>query len=387
MIDRNIETIIIKYITNQANISELEVLEQWISQPGNEVVFNDYVKLNFAVEHSYRTFDVAAAKKKVLYKLENDKKVFRMRPYLKMIPYAAAAIIIGFLVSIYIFKDSLLDKQTIEPTIVNNIQIGSDKATLTLEDGSTVRLEKGAAFSTDAADSNGEQIIYNPTAEQSNEVAFNYLTIPRGGQFFVQLSDGSKVWLNSESKLKYPVNFVDGKPRSVELVYGEAYFEVSPSSKHGGSRFYVHSSEQTIEVLGTEFNVKAYEDESMTYTTLVEGKITLATQGHKKVLQPNQQAVVAKDNNSIEIKAVEVYAEISWKDGIFIFKQKTLKELMKVISRWYDVEVVFENKALESVTFKGVLGKDQSIEEILTAIKASSVINSYEIKNNVITIK
>ncbi|MEO6347726.1 MAG: DUF4974 domain-containing protein, partial [Aquaticitalea sp.] len=122
-------------------------------------------------------------------------------------------------------------------------------------------------------------------------------------------------------------------------------------------------------------------------TTLVEGSIALNTNNERAILKPNQQAVVGQENKAISIKTVEVYNEISWKEGIFSFKGKTLKELMKVVSRWYDVEVVFENKSLETMSFRGVLGKDQSIEDILSSITSASAIKSYEIKNKTIYLK
>lgn len=231
-------------------------------------------------------------------------------------------------------------------------------------------------------------MVYQKEATaKTAEVLYNYLTIPRGGQFFVELSDGTKVWLNSESKLKYPVHFIEGKPRNVELVYGEAYFDVSPSANHKGASFNVSSRGQSIEVIGTAFNVKAYKDETMTYTTLVEGRIALNTQNKSRVLEPNQQALLNEINLSVEVKPVDVYNEISWKDGVFSFKGKSLKELTRVISRWYDVDVVFKNKEVESMTFKGVLGKNQPIEDILSSIKSASTINTYEIINNTIYIE
>jgi ferric-dicitrate binding protein FerR (iron transport regulator) len=212
------------------------------------------------------------------------------------------------------------------------------------------------------------------------------LTIPRGGQFFIELSDGTKVWLNSESQLKYPVNFREGELREVELVYGEAYFDVSPSAAHNGAKFKVVNQVQDVEVLGTEFNIKAYRDEQNIYTTLVEGKVEINTSSIKKILVPNEQSSFNKISNNMSVSVVDVKTEVSWKTGVFSFKSKTLKDIMNVIARWYDVDVVFENKELELLKFKGVLEKKQPIEEILLIMK-SNTITDYEIKDKVITIR
>ncbi|MFD2907601.1 FecR family protein [Flavobacterium ardleyense] len=267
------------------------------------------------------------------------------------------------------------------------ILIGSDKALLTLENGETISLEKGKSFESKNANSNGESLVYQENDNKEKEVVYNYLTIPRGGQFFVQLSDGTKVWLNSESKLKFPVTFNSGQSRQVELVYGEAYFAVSSSKNHNGAHFNVITNKQNIEVLGTEFNIKAYQDEESIYTTLIEGKIEFQFKNNIQVLKPNEQIVLNLENEKTTSQLVAVQHEIAWKDGIFSFKGKNLKEIMKVLSRWYDVEVVFENKSIEHLSFKGVLGKEQSIEEILVAIKSASLINSYQIKNKTIYLK
>ena len=202
----------------------------------------------------------------------------------------------------------------------------------------------------------------------------------------MELSDGSQVWLNADSKLKYPINFIKGQTREVELLYGEAYFDVSPSSNHNGDSFMVKNRGQVIEVLGTEFNIKAYLDEGYAHTTLAEGSIKVGNGRYDSVLSPGQQAVIGHGTGPIRVLEVDVYTETSWKDGVFSFEDKSLKEIMKVLSRWYDVEIVFENRELEDVRFKGVLGRNQNIQEILSIMK-STRLNNYEIKEKTILLK
>lgn len=297
----------------------------------------------------------------------------------------SASLLLLISISLIINKTNPLKIET--PQVAHKeILIGSDKATLTLEDGSVIALEKGKSYTKGNASSNGEKLVYNSNGK-SAAIANNLLTIPRGGQFFVQLADSTKVWLNSESQLKYPVAFVDGQTRQVELVYGEAYFEVSPSTKHKGSRFKVKTENQNVEVIGTEFNIKAYRDESAIYTTLVKGVVAVSNTSKKQILTPNQQSKITEYNGNINVSEVDVYNEISWRKGLFVFKGMPLKDIARVLSRWYDVDIVFADPALGNVKFNGVLNKNQKLEDILTTIKNINFINAYEKKDNKIIIK
>jgi transmembrane sensor len=270
------------------------------------------------------------------------------------------------------------------------IQIGTDKATLTLEDGSEVVLEKGHVYASKTANSNGKNIIYknaqNNAKETTINIAYNYLTIPRGGEFFVQLSDSTKVWLNSETKIKFPVKFRKGVVREVELIYGEAYFDVSSSEKHYGASFKVFTQFQVAEVLGTAFNIKAYKDENEIATTLVEGKVSVNLNDKKEILMPTQQLNYNTNNKTFTILTVNTDFETSWHKGYFSFTGKPLKEIMKFISRWYDIDIEFENKLNENIKFNGSLSRNQNIENILLTIKNTNNIN-YEIKSDKIIIK
>ncbi len=300
--------------------------------------------------------------------------------------YAAAASVVLFCATFYFTKGEVSFKsEKSESTIVKTTIVpGTDKATLVLANGQTVILEKGQKYNSKNVHSNGKEIIYDNDPSSKNAIGFNYLTIPRGGQFFIKLPDGSQVWLNSESQLKFPTRFKEGETRQVELVFGEAYFDISPSTAHKGARFNVATAGQNVEVLGTEFNIKAYQDESNILTTLVEGKINLSNSVVSRILEPSDQAVLNRSSNNVVMNRVDVYNEISWKEGVFTFQDMTLKDIMKVLSRWYNVDVVFNNKKLEKVTFNGILDKNQKIEEILTIINKTNKI-PYEIKDKTIT--
>ena len=302
--------------------------------------------------------------------------------------YAVAASI-TLLISLTFILNNDKSPTTITPmTVDNNIEPGADRAILTLEDGSTVELDQTTSYQNQNVNSNGKQLVYGSKRNNSDQITYNYLTIPRGGEYLLILSDSTKVWLNSESQLKYPVSFIKGQTRQVELIYGEAYFEVTPSTKHNGAKFKVINKYQEVEVLGTEFNIKAYENDYEVFTTLVEGKVSVNFENEQQNLQPSQQAKWNTSTNSLTVKTIDVYNEISWRYGLFSFEEgKPLREIMKVLSRWYDVDIVFENKSIEDIEFVGVLRKNRNLEEIIRNIKNFGIIKEYEINDKKVILK
>lgn len=385
----NIENLIVKYLTNSATATDLDRLTEWIEEPTNRIIFKEYVKIHYSIYYSIKEPNSQEVLNKLLLTIRREKSfVYRLKSH-SVYTYVAAVLVIGLIAFAYVFVSNT---NSIQENIIvnqhNTIEIGTDKAILTLANGSQIVLGKGTTFNKQNINSNGEGIFYKQRKSERVEIKYNFLTIPRGGQFFIKLSDGTKVWLNSESQLKYPVSFNDGKTRKVELVYGEAYFDVSPSIHHHGARFNVFNKSQEIEVLGTEFNVKAYKDESNIYTTLIEGKVLVSSGLSNQVLKPAQQSNFSiHDNKFMEVTTINVYNEVSWKDGVFSFRKKSLVEIMKVLSRWYDIEVVFENQKLKNQGFNGVLGKDQDIVETLENLKRFGSIKEYEINNKKVILK
>ncbi len=266
------------------------------------------------------------------------------------------------------------------------ITAGTDKAILTLDDGVDIALEQDNPYENAMVKSNGERLTYSKATTPS-KLAFNYLTVPRGGQYQIALSDGTLVWLNADSQLKYPVNFVEGEPRIVELVYGEAYFDVSPSTEHQGNHFKVLTKQQEVDVLGTVFNIKAYQDEPYMYTTLVEGHINILIDDTLEELIPTEQTQIDLRTGQLTKSIVNVDYTVAWVKGYFNFKDTSLQDIMKVLSRWYDVDISFASDDLKDVRFSGLLNRKHNINTLLNGIKNTQFINAYEIKNNTITIK
>lgn len=388
-INKEIKKICVKYLVSDLDIEELEIMENWLKESKNKQVFSHYLKINYAIDININPFDTEKSIRQVLQIIRKNRQNSKKQRIFKVFRYAAVALI-GMIVSTYFFKGKIFGvPNDVIPKITNQnfIEPGTDKAILTIEDGSKIKLKKGKTFQIQNASSNGKKLSYRSKPGIKKDIVYHSLNIPRGGQYFIELSDGTNVWLNSETHLRYPVSFIDGETREVQLIYGEAYFEVSPSTQLNGSGFRVISQSQEVDVLGTEFNIKAYKNENVTYTTLVEGKIDVKSKGVKHHLKPNQQLSFDLNTDRLDLSFVDVYSEISWKDGIFSFEDKSLKDIMKVLSRWYDMEVVFENETIKQEEFFGLLRKDQDIEKIVQAIKDYGVIENYEFNNKILTIR
>lgn len=372
--------LIIKKINNNLTKEESNLFDSWLNESTKHLAYFNLVKSNFNAEVK----DIN--KKKAWRNIQNS--IPKRKSKLKSISrFMAAAVIIGCLFTTYYFSNQKYSKSILEESFqITEIAIGSDKATLTLENGSNVLLNEENTYRSNKVTSNGKSLVYNESKLTKEKLSYNYLTIPRGGQFFVQLSDGTKVWLNSESKLKYPVNFIKGDPREIELVYGEAYLEVSKSEKHNGDAFVLKTNEQSIKVLGTMFNVKAYKDDTDILTTLVEGSVSVSNNINKNMLKPGEQSRLSQAKNEFEITTVDVNDIISWREGEFSFTNRPLQDIMKVLSRWYDIDIIIVNEDLKSIRFTGLLSKQQHIENILEIIKNTNNLN-YKIYENKIIIE
>ncbi len=213
---------------------------------------------------------------------------------------------------------------------------------------------------------------------------YNTLIIPRGGQFNLTLADGTRVWLNADSRLKYPTSF-PGEERVVELT-GEAYFEVKKNTQ---KPFKVLSGNQVVQVLGTSFNISSYQDDPITATTLVEGKVEVYlenTPSEHQMLLPNQQSILVRSDNSLSQKEVDVKAFISWKDGWFYFKDKPLEAIMLDLSRWYDVSVQYEDQEAKKLPFTGEIRRYENLEDVLNLLEKTREVQ-FEMERRKVIIK
>ncbi|SHE48719.1 FecR family protein [Pedobacter caeni] len=304
---------------------------------------------------------------------------------------AAASVILVMGVALYFFNTEHTKVPVTTDMAQTEIKPGGNRAFLTLADGSRISLNDAAngelasqAGITITKTKNG-QLIYTIAEQQSVKPGNLYNTIetPRGGQYQINLPDGSKVWLNAETKLKFPVTFADKKERKVELS-GEAYFEVAKLKTQGIKMpFIVSSSGQKVEVLGTHFNVNAYRDENNTKTTLLEGLVRVSglLTPHGAILKPGQQASLSA--TALTLKNVDTEQAIAWKNGLFMFNNEPLSHVMKEVSRWYNVEVEYKGD-FSAVVIGGSVSKFTNIKEVLDVLALAGKISFKTAGNKVI---
>jgi len=258
---------------------------------------------------------------------------------------------------------------------IQDIAPGSNKAILTLGNGATIRLDSAGSQLIQQGDvtvrQTGAQLTYDVQGSNAG-LTYNTLTTPRGGQFRVQLPDGTLVWLNAASSLRYPTAFA-GKERTVEIS-GEAYFEVAAAA---GRPFMVKIGETAaVEVLGTSFNVNAYPDETGIHTTLLTGAVRVATlhTGAHALLQPGQQAQIAGSQPEAGIKIISnanISQIMAWKNGLFNFENAGLQEVMRQLARWYDLQVVYEN-GVPDMYFEE-MSREMSLSQVLAGLQQTGV--------------
>jgi transmembrane sensor len=283
--------------------------------------------------------------------------------------------------SVFISEPPLLVVKKQETVIVNDIKAGEDKAILTLGDGSKIILDdaKNGILANQGGNSvlkaaEGEVIysfineIIDPTLEdQQAPVIYNTIETPKGGKFQIKLPDGSKVWLNAASSLRFPTVF-NGSKRQVEL-NGEAYFEVSPDKS---KIFEVNTRNQVVQVLGTHFNINAYSDEPTVNTTLLEGSVRVSDlrTNISQLLKPGEQSQLSEQIDVINLK--DTNEAVAWKAGYFQFDEADIKTVMRQIERWYDVSVVYEGD-LPNYRFGGEIERNLSLLQVLKVLEKTKV--------------
>ncbi len=375
-----------------ADFSNADALKSWIEDSWDREVLTD----SLPQEQSEQIFK--AIREMIT---PGKKSIFRFRYRYRLGRIAAAAsIIIAISAVSYLWVAN--QKQSREDELTKTIAQSQDikapdatKARITLADGSTLyldSLEKGASASQQGAEivkmDKGE-LQYKGTGT-AKEITFNTLINPRGSDVVtITLSDGTRIWLNAESSITYPTSFIKGE-RKIEL-NGEAYMEVARNEK---MPFIVNVRNRAeVKVLGTEFNIKAYDDESEIRTTLVKGLVQfakIAGDNNTKTPQyfsllPGQQASLDK-SGLINVSEVDIKEYIAWKDNMFSFNDTDLESIMKSLARWYDVEVSYENPGLKSLTFGALISRRSNISAILELMRMTGTVD-FEISGVKITVK
>jgi len=293
----------------------------------------------------------------------------RPRKYLRLSIVSAAAMLLA---AVMVTSYQYASKDQPAELVLNDIAPGGNRATLTLTDGRTVDLnaEQGGIVVGDEIRYTDGSSVSDTYHLSSQPASLLSLTTPKGGTYRVTLPDGTNVWLNSASTLRYPSRFNE-RERLVELE-GEAYFEVSRSDKRGKAvssvPFKVVSPGQTVEVLGTHFNINAYSDEHTTNTTLLEGAVRVTADNHTALLKPGQQSKVGTEG--LRVTEVDTETVVDWKNGDFVFVDETLDNIMREIARWYDVDIVYQGR-LRTDRYNGQISRNKNLSEVLHILELS----------------
>ena len=336
-----------------------------------------------------KTVQIEAAYKNIWQGIRS-KAEDKERPVLKKSGYRYAAIAATILIALsagLIFIKDKLTRPTVTDLLVKSgkdFVPGGNKATLTLADGTRISLtdalngELARQAGVSITKTRTGQLVYEidrqPTLRSGlnkGQQVLNTISTPRGGQYQIALPDGSKVWLNAESSLKYPVDF-NTDERRVELT-GEAYFEVS---KQGTASqrvpFIVATAQQEVEVLGTHFNVNCYSDEPVTKTTLLEGSVNVLQRStrNSRMLKPGEQSRVSISQAAPALTIPDIEREMAWKNGLFVFKDEPIENIVKDLSRWYDVDISFEGKPA-NLSYVGMVSRSKNISAVLKILESA----------------
>jgi len=283
------------------------------------------------------------------------------------------------------YSSSFSPKKSFKSSQSASIRPGGNKAILTLDDGSSLVLtDANLGKVADQYDMSVVKTAEGEVSYQKNkggnpsEMVYNTITTPVGGKYSVILPDGSKVWLNAKSSLRFPTSFT-GAERGVQMT-GEVYFEVVKNPKQP---FKVRCGGTEISVLGTHFNVMAYNDEANQKTTLLEGSIHLSSGNFSKLLKPGQQASVNQSTGIEVSNNVDLEAVMAWRNDLFIFKDMEIKDIARQLSRWYDVQVVFKGTP-SKIPYTGTIAKDVELSEMLSMLQFTGL--KYELNDHVLTI-
>jgi ferric-dicitrate binding protein FerR (iron transport regulator) len=385
----NIDGLIIKYLQQTLTEAEHDKLEAWITASDeNRLQFEELTNQQYISQELDKLYSYDEAKG---WKSIERSFNFSEQPVVKNLSQslarvlwinwrkAIAAAVIILLAGCGYFLLTLQraegDKHGVAKTNVrykNDVAPGGNKAVLTLANGSTIVLDdaqNGAVAqqgNTKVLKFNGK-LAYEHGNVTSEKILYNTISTPRGGQYQITLADGTAVWLNAASSLHFPTAF-EGKERRVEIT-GEAYFEVA---KNKARPFIVSINGAEVQVLGTHFNVMAYNDEVVLKTTLLEGSVKFIKDQIQTILKPGQQSQLTKSGQIKVVRDIDVEEVIAWKNGLFNFNGLPLKDAMRQLERWYNIETVYEDN-LPSIKFYGEIGRDLKLSQVLKGLSGLGI--------------
>lgn len=349
--DRNAKELLEKYKHGTITPEEQLLVEDWFMKYGieEEILLNETHISQVKAE----MWEVVDAK-------TNKVKAVKLWPRIAVAASLALAVFGAGL--FYISKQD--GNRSNPPAYAYDVAPGRNTATLTMGNGKVIQLndtKTGVVVqAAELAYNDGTRIVTDAVPGDKQITA----STPRGGTYQLLLSDGSKVWLNAASTLRFPPSFSRLVNRVVELS-GEAYFEIAKDASHP---FIVKTNQQTVKVLGTHFNVTAYGDEPVEKTVLLEGSVNI---NEKQMLSPGQQSQVDAYGN-IKVGMADLEGAVAWKNGYFLFKDVPLENIMRQLSRWYDLEIIYKGQ-LTDETFNGLINRNSNLSRILNILKKGGV--------------
>jgi transmembrane sensor len=373
MTENHLITLISRHLSGELTENEMAELEQWAAAHPDNRQLLDSITNEEQLEKElnlWRNINVAEGHAKWESYMQARRKVIIRR----IVGWSVAASLLTAVAMIGLTKQSGKSDLVIPVVAQGNLPVspGRNTARLTLANGQEILLD--SAGKGDLAVQGNARVRHDSgslayiISGNSKTVSYNVLTTPRAGQYRLTLPDGSQVWLNNVSSLRYPTSF-QGKNRTVELTTGEAYFEIA---KDPTRPFIVKVKGEDVEVLGTSFNIMAYPEEEGTQTTLLTGAISVKTARTSTQLKPDEQAQLMDNSDLKVIKNVPSQDIVSWKDGFFYFGRATFAVVMRQLARWYNVEVVYEGK-VPDMEFGGKIDRNLPLQELLKFLDKNQV--------------
>ena len=384
--EEHIARLIFLHIQGMTDNAQEKELNEWRSvSPRHEELFQRMLSSEYVEKSISRFVKTEEEKERGWRQLQQKARSGRSVRKIKWFPYAAAIVLILSVGGVFYFSG---DKEQTEilPIAKNEVQVPGSRAVLILPDGRKVDLENEVLRS-DLAQSDSLLLIstrslkYRDIDSPDTTEVFHTLEIPRGGEYLLTLSDGTMIYLNSESTLSFPVKF-QGKERKVYLT-GEAYFKVAKNTEHP---FVVTAGELEVLVTGTTFGVRAYKDEKDIQTTLESGQVTVRVEGKSVKLVPNKQVLFNKLTMGMEVRDVDVDLYLAWADGRLVYDNCPLEKILTDLGRWYNIDVFYSRDELRSYQFSLNMKKHEEFTQVLELIGKTGEVQ-FEIKDNTVIVK
>jgi len=382
-----ISKIISDYLLGIISDEDNKVLNNWLKDSYNKMIFEKISNANSLASkiEKYKRFNKNNAWNRISSNLSEENKQSLKIPaqykIRKIYKYASLIFIVLGVSLFFVLRNSNNTEKNILAKIDNNakdIILTTSKGEIVIGDKDTTLFLNNVNLK-----STKEEISYSlGNQTQTKTLEYNEVKIPKGATYKIVLSDGTIVWLNSKTNLKFPINFV-GNSRDVYLIDGEAYFNVT---KNKEKPFIVHFKKKKIRVLGTKFNVKSYQNNDKDYVTLIEGSIKLNSGVNEILLEPNEQAVLNNSISQVTLRSVDANIFTLWRDNVYIYKDTSIQNLFNDISRDFDITIIYQDKELKNKRLSLKVDRNKSLESIVSAIAKASHLKIL-IKGKVLTIR